>query len=63
MNEICSLQELAVACDALWDYLPKNGVHVLEFSFHNKVIIIGGGRGAGVRLRGRGRGEGHVERS
>lgn len=51
------------SCDALWDYLPKNGVHVLEFSFHNKVIIIRGGRGAGVRLRGRGRGEGHVETS
>lgn len=50
------------SCDAPWDYLPKNGVHVLEFSFHNKVIIIGGGRGAGVRLRGRGRGEGHVEK-
>lgn len=57
------LRELGVSSRVLRDYLPKNGVHVLEFSFHNKVIIIGGGRGAGVRLRGYGRGEGHIETS
>lgn len=54
-------EEGAVAA-APRDYLPKNGAHVLDFSFHNKVIIIRGGRGAGVRLCGRGRGEGHGEK-